>query len=220
MGVELDQDSILRLPAIPTRVGSTRNVGRLVIENGADGVRLYLPVSGELNEDVMVFGQEPCSRGRSKRRNVSYLGLLPPPIGGRSEITRLYKAKFGEPRPGQKVFLVTCQEKDGWKGLDLETSATVPEPPEALQATADGASSHLVYMHTGCTGDAEGTTAPVVGYSQASTEPVDRVGDALAAPLAGKKAPGEAGDPNPAQEDGPRPGCQLGGALSCRKVST
>jgi hypothetical protein len=75
-------------------------------------------------------------------------------------------------------------------------------------------------MHTGCTGDAEGTTAPVVGYSQASTEPVDRVGDALAAPLAGKKAPGEAGDPNPAQEDGPRPGCQLGVALSCRRVST
>jgi hypothetical protein len=208
----------LEVPARP--VFSQSSVGRLVIENGADGVRLYLTVSGELNEDVMVFGQEPCSRGRSKRRNVSYLGLLPPPIGGRSEITRLYKAKFGEPRPGQKVFLVTCQEKDGWKGLDLETSATVPEPPEALQATADGASSHLVYMHTGCTGDAEGTAAPVVGYSQASTQPVDRVGDALAAPLAGKKAPGEAGDPNPAQEDGPRPGCQLGVALSCRRVST
>ncbi len=139
----------LEVPARP--VFSDSNVGRLVIENGADGVRLYLAVSGELNEDIMVFGQEPCSRGRYKRRNVSYLGLLPPPIGGLSEITRLYKAKFGEPRPGQKVFLVTCQEKDGWKGLDLETSATVPERPKDLQATAERAGSHFPYMHTGCT---------------------------------------------------------------------
>jgi hypothetical protein len=176
-------------------VFSQNKVGRLMIENGADGVRLYLAVSGELNEDIMVFGQEPCSRGRYKRRNVSYLGLLPPPIGGRSEITRLYQGRFGEPRPGQKVFLVTCQEKDGWKGLDLETSATVPEPPEALQATADTASSHLVYMHTGCTGDAEGTIWPVVGYSQASTEPGDWGEDASEAPLEGKNPPGQEGDP-------------------------
>jgi len=169
-------------------------VGRLVSENGADGVRLYLVVSGELNEDVMVFGQEPCSRGRYKRRNVSYLGLQPPPIGGRSEITQLYKAKFGEPRPGTKVFIVTCQEKDGWKGLDLETSATVPERPKDLQATAETADSQILYMHTGCTRDAEGAGAPVVGQSQSSAEPVDRVGDAPGAPLEGKKPPGEEGD--------------------------
>ena len=182
----------LEVPARP--VFSLSKVGRLVIENGADGVRLYLAVSGELNEDIMVFGQEPCSRGRYKRRNVSYLGLLPPPIGGLSEITRLYKAKFGEPRPGQKVFIVTCQEKDGWKGLDLETSATVPERPSDLQATAETASGHLIYMHTGCTGDAEGTAAPVVGPSQASTETGDGGGEPPGAPLEGKKVPGEEGD--------------------------
>lgn len=182
----------LEVPARP--VFSPSNVGRLVIENGADGVRLYLAVSGELNEDVMVFGQEPCSRGRYKRRNVSYLGLLPPPIGGLSEITDLYKAKFGEPRPGQKVFIVTCQEKDGWKGLDLEASATVPEPPKDLQATAETANSQILYMHTGCTGDAEGIGAPVVGHSQASPEPGDGGGDAAGVTLEGKKVPGEEGD--------------------------
>ena len=182
----------LEVPARP--VFSLSKVGRLVIENGADGVRLYLAVSGELNEDIMVFGQEPCSRGRYQRRNVSYLGLLPPPIGGLSEITGPYKARFGEPRPGQKVFLVTCQEKDGWKGLDLETSATVPERPSALQAIAERASSQFVYMHTGCTGDAEGTTAPVVGYSHASTETGDEGGDAPRAPLEGKKVSREEGD--------------------------
>jgi hypothetical protein len=182
----------LEVPARP--VFSRSNVGRLVSENGADGVRLYLVVSGELNEDIMVFGQEPCSRGRYKRRNVSYLGLLPPPVGGLSEITHLYKAKFGEPRPGQKVFIVTCQEKDGWKGLDLETSATVPEPPKELQATAETAGGHIPYMYTGCTGDAEGIGRPVVGYSQASSEPGDGVEDAPRAPLEGKKVPEEEGD--------------------------
>jgi hypothetical protein len=175
-------------------VFSLSKVGRLVAENGADGVRLYLVVSGELNEDVMVFGQEPCSRGRYKRRNVSYLDLLPPPIGGRSEITRLYKAKFGEPRPGQKIFIVTCQEKEGWKGLDQETSATVPEPPKELQATATPANSQIPFMHTGCTRDADGVGAPVVGQSQATPEPVDRVGDASGAPSEGKKMSGEEGD--------------------------
>jgi hypothetical protein len=182
----------LEVPVRP--VFSQSKVGPLVAENGADGVRLYLVVSAELTEDVMVFGQEPCSRGRYKRRNVSYLGLVPPPIGGRSEITQLYKAKFGEPRPGQKVFIVTCQERDGWKGLDQETSATVPERPTDLQATAETASSQIRYMHTGCTGGAEGIAAPAVGHSQATAEPVAGVGDASGAPLEGKKMSEKEGD--------------------------
>ena len=40
-------------------------------------------------------------------------------------ITRLYTTRFGQPRPAQKVFLVTCQQKDGWKALDQETSAAL-----------------------------------------------------------------------------------------------
>jgi hypothetical protein len=182
----------LEVPARP--VFSHSNVGRLVIENGADGARLFLVVSGELTEDIMVFGQEPCSRGRYKRRNVSYLGLPPPPIDGLSEITQIYKTKFGEPRPGRKIFIVTCQEKDGWKGLDLETSATVPERPEDLQATAEIASGHIRYMHTGCTGDADRVAAPVVGQSLAITETGDGGGGIPGEPLEEKKPPGEEGD--------------------------
>jgi hypothetical protein len=177
---------------VPTRpVFSPSNVGPLVIENGADGVRLYLPVSGQLTEDIMVFGQEPCSRGRYQRRNVSYLGLLPPPIGGLSDITLLYTTRFGEPRPAQKVFLVTCQQKDGWKGLDQETSATVPDRPGDLQATSDPSVSHSIYMHTGCPADADRLAAPPVASSQASTEPPVGGRDAPGAPLEEKKPPGQ-----------------------------
>jgi len=35
---------------------------------------------------VSIFSQEPCSAGRSKRRNVSCLGLLPPSEEGMNEI--------------------------------------------------------------------------------------------------------------------------------------
>ena len=182
----------LEVPARPVFLRS--NVGRLVSENGADGVRLYLVVSGELNEDVMVFGQEPCSRGRFKRRNVSYLGLLPPPVGGLSEITRLYKAKFGEPRPGTKVFIVTCQEKEGWKGLDQETSATVPERPIDLQATAKLAPSQPLHTHTGGTGAAQGTEWLPPSQSREGAEPGAGGGTAAGAASESRKVPPEEGD--------------------------
>jgi hypothetical protein len=137
-----------------------RVVGRLAIENDGQGVRLWLAVSGELTEDVMVFGQEPCSAGRHKRRNVAYLGLLPPPINGRSEITYLYKARYGEPRPGTKVFIVTCQTKDGWKGIDQVTFARVPEPPKDLQANPELSDSHTRKMHKGGSRDPERLNQP------------------------------------------------------------
>jgi hypothetical protein len=169
-------------------------VGPLIIENDENGVRLYLVVTGELNEDIMVFGQEPCNRGRYKRRNVSYIGLLPPPIGGRSEITRLYRAKFGEPRPGTKVFIVTCQEKEGWKGVDQESSATVPERPKASQALLETSTSHPLYMHTGSTGAAQGQEARPPSQSPASAKPETGGGKAATAPSDPPGAPGVEGD--------------------------
>ncbi|HWT79839.1 MAG TPA: hypothetical protein VN648_13720, partial [Candidatus Methylomirabilis sp.] len=143
-------------------------VGPLEITNDEDGVRLWLAVNGDLNEDVMVFGQEPCSAGRAKRRNVAYLGLLPPPIGGRSEITRLYRARYGEPRPDTKVFIVTCQTQAGWKAQDRVTSACVPERPSALQAIPSPATSQQVNMHKGSTRDAAGGGWPPVSQPQAT----------------------------------------------------
>jgi hypothetical protein len=75
----------------------------------------------------------------------------------------------------------------------LETSATVPERPKELQATAERSDGQISYMHTGCTGDADRIAASVVGQSQAITEPGDSGGDAPEAPLEGKKPPGEDG---------------------------
>jgi hypothetical protein len=75
-------------------------VGQLTIANGEGGVRLLLSVTGPVTEDIMVFGHAPCSAGRMRRRNVAYLGLLPAPQNGMSDITEIYVARYGEPRAG------------------------------------------------------------------------------------------------------------------------
>jgi hypothetical protein len=184
-------------PPAPVAFGPSV-VGRLTITNDENGVRLWLAVSGEPSEDVMLFGQEPCPSGRSKRRNVAYLGLVPPPTGGMTEITHLYTARYGEPRPGRKVFIVTCQQKNGWKGLDRETSAIVPNRPETQPPVAEptppqaarpdaiaptGApalaklpTSHIPYMHKGGTRAVQGTVGRADSQSPAVTKPQEQGG--------------------------------------------
>ena len=61
---------ILLTPPAPV-VFNLNPVQNLTIANGEDGVRLLLRVTGPVTEDIMVFGQAPCSAGRSKRRNVA-----------------------------------------------------------------------------------------------------------------------------------------------------
>lgn len=152
-------------------------VGPLTIENTDDGVRLYLAVTGDLTEDVMVFGEAPCSAGRRVHRHVCYLGLLPPPIGGRCEITRLYQLRFGAPRPDQRVFIVTNQTKNGWKALDRVTHARVPPPPEASQALATALTSHTPEMHTGRPPGGHRLDQPASSHPPATTTPEPRAAE-------------------------------------------
>ena len=90
--------------------------------------RLRLRVSGPVTEDIMVFGQAPCRAGRKKWRHGAYLGLLPAPQAGESDITDLYVQKYGQPEPGKKVFIRTRQQKDGWEDHDHDLSEIVPAP--------------------------------------------------------------------------------------------
>jgi hypothetical protein len=153
-------------------VFGTNPVGQLILLNGENGVRLLLKVTGPVTEDIMVFGQAPCSAGRSKRRNVAYLGLLPTPQDGLSDITDLYKARYGEPRAGEKVFIVTRQQKNGWEGRDYETNEIVPGNPAGQQAAATGALTLMVYMYKGCTREVQGSgTLPVPGQGRSLALP-------------------------------------------------
>src|ERR1035437_8889584 len=66
---------MLLMPPAPVTF-SPNPVGQLVITNDDNGVRLFLPISGPVAEDIMVFGQAPRNSGPRTRRNASYLGLL------------------------------------------------------------------------------------------------------------------------------------------------
>ena len=163
----------------PALVVFTPNpTGDLVaVTDESGGVRLLLTV-GPAVEDVMLFGQEPCSAGRMKHRRVFYLGLLGLVTNGQCDITAKYTARFGQPSPGQKIFIVTCQMKNGWKAEDHVASAIVPpkplpggqqsnqetkvkatattEMPESQPAPAPASSSALRTVYKGSTPDARG----------------------------------------------------------------
>jgi len=155
----------------------------------------------------MVFGQEPCPAGRYKRRNVCCLGLLPLLVGGWSEITGLYRARYGAPRAGRKVFIVTCQTQEGWEGPERETSAIVPERAEGLQAAAAPENSQKRYMHNGRTPDVVGASASEVGPLVAGIEPGGQGGMADGASSGAGAGSGEAAEGHsvlsPSQREAP-----------------
>ncbi len=80
-------------------------------------------------EDIMVFGAAPCSAGRKKWRHGAYLGLLPAPVGGESDITEMYVARYGEPEAGKRVFIRTRQQRNGWEGHSKDSSEVVRGKP-------------------------------------------------------------------------------------------
>ena len=57
-----------------------------------------------------------------------FLGLLPPPIDGWSDITELYVARFGVPKAGTAIWIRTCQHIDGWTDVPKVVRARVLAP--------------------------------------------------------------------------------------------
>jgi hypothetical protein len=109
-------------------------VAALSITHGSDGVRITLRVSGPVTDDIMVLGQAPCSAGRKKWRRGAYLCLLPAVEGGECDITAKYVEHFGQPEPGQKVFIRTQQQRDGWRDKEKDVSEVVPVKAETEAA--------------------------------------------------------------------------------------
>jgi hypothetical protein len=106
-------------------------VAALSITQGSEGVNITLRVSGPVTEDIMVLGQAPCSAGWKKWRRGTYLCLLPAVEGGESDITAKYVEHFGQPEPGQKVFIRTQQQREGWRDMEKDVSEVVPVRAEA-----------------------------------------------------------------------------------------
>ena len=102
-------------------------VGALSITNNRGAIALKLSVPSAPAEHTLVLGTAPCSAGRSSAQHFVFLGFLPGPTRGVSDITDLYVARFGVPPVGTKVFIRTQQHIDGWDDLPKQTSAIVPK---------------------------------------------------------------------------------------------
>ena len=74
----------------------------------------------------MVFAWAPRNAGVAKNSHYAFLGLLPPPVRGQSDITKLYLNKLKEwrklqgkayhiPLEGSRVFIRVWQQVNGWE---------------------------------------------------------------------------------------------------------
>ena len=98
-----------------------------MIINNRGTTTLKLDVPAAPVGHILVLGAAPCSAGRYSARHFVFLGFLPEPVRGMSDITDLYVARFGVPPVGTKVFIRTQQQINGWEGVPTQTSAVVPE---------------------------------------------------------------------------------------------
>ena len=111
----------------PARPRFRKNpVGALMITNTRGKIALKLKVSGTPAQTIIVLGYPPVSAGVSFARDFTILGLLPVPVGGVSDITELYVARYGVPLVGKRLLIRTRQQIDGWEDLPVQTTAIVP----------------------------------------------------------------------------------------------
>ena len=75
---------------------------------------LKLRVPGPTAQHTLVYAAAPVGSAVSHVRHIPFLGLLPPPKDGWSDITDLYVARFGVPKPNQAIWIRICQHIDGW----------------------------------------------------------------------------------------------------------
>jgi hypothetical protein len=111
-------------PAEP--VFSPNPVAELAITNIGGKITLKLRVPSPPAQYTLVQGAKPVRTGVRCVQHFTYLGLLPPPTDGWSDITALYRARYGEPKPGTAIWMRTCQHIDGWTDAPKVTRARVP----------------------------------------------------------------------------------------------
>jgi hypothetical protein len=105
---------------------SDNPVRDLAITNTGDVIALKLRVLAVPTRHTLVLCTKPCSPGRSFPGRFTFLGLLPEPVEGFSDITELYKALYGVPPVSTRIFIRIVQQINGWKDTPSQTTAVVP----------------------------------------------------------------------------------------------
>src|ERR1039458_1874444 len=116
-------------PAKP--VFSRNPVAELDIANTGGKITLKPVVPSPPAQHTLVQGPAPVRTGVRCVQHYPYLGLLPTPADGWSDITELYVARHGVPKAGMAVWIRTCQHIDGWTDVPEVARARVPPLPHS-----------------------------------------------------------------------------------------
>jgi hypothetical protein len=103
-------------------------VVELAITNTGGEITLKLRVTGPPAQYTLVQGARPVGTAVRCVQHFPFLGLLPPPIDGWSDITELYVARHGVPKASTAVWIRTCQHIDGWIDVPKVLRARVGPP--------------------------------------------------------------------------------------------
>ena len=101
-------------------------VVELAITDTGGKITIKLRVTGLPAQYMLVQGAKPVRTGVRCVQHYPFLGLLPPPVNGWSDITALYVARHGVPKAGTAIWIRTCQHIDGWVGASGVVRARVP----------------------------------------------------------------------------------------------
>ena len=101
-------------------------VVELDITNTGGKITLKLRVPSPPAQYTLVQGPAPVRTGVRCVQHFTFLGFLPPPTDGWSDITELYVARYGVPKVNWAIWIRTCQHIDGWTDVPKVTHARVP----------------------------------------------------------------------------------------------
>jgi hypothetical protein len=110
-------------PVFPTNLAQdlalTYTDGKLALKVRLDGTPTHL---------MLVQGARPVRSSVRCVQHFPLLGLLPPPVDGWSDITDLYVARYGVPKPNQAIWIRICQHIDGFIDVPREFRVRVKAP--------------------------------------------------------------------------------------------
>lgn len=113
-------------PALPPF--SPNPVAELLATNEGGVFQLKLQVLSQPAEHTLVLGASPCSPGIRSVQRFPFLGFLPAPVDGWSDITDLFVGRYGLPSDRKAIFIRTRQHINGWN-----------DPPKQVRAVFSAA---------------------------------------------------------------------------------
>ena len=101
-------------------------VGELVATNTNGHIAIKLAVPSAPVENTLVEGPAPQSSGVRCVQHFPFLGLLPTPVNGYSDITAMIVARYGILSAGTRIFIRTRQQVDGMVDVPKLVSVRIP----------------------------------------------------------------------------------------------